>query len=429
MAEKWKSDLFERRRRFLGPAYRLFYDRPLHLVRGRGVWLYDSEGREYLDMYNNVPHVGHCHPRVVSAVAEQMERLNTHTRYLHEHVVEFAERLTATLPDELDVAMFSCTGSEANELALRIARVCTGGRGIIVVDGAYHGNTHELAQISTSYESAADKPVHVEMVPPPDTFRGEYRDSDAGEKYASRILAAIGALRANGVAPAAFVIDTIVSSNGLLTLPSGYLRKAAELIRSAGGLFVADEVQPGLGRTGEQFWGFERDGIVPDLVSVGKPIGNGHPLAATIARRELVEQFAKHDHYFNTFGGNPVSAAAGLAVLEIVKNEDLQDNALTVGNYLSDRLRQLADRFENIGDVRGSGLFIGVDMVRDKTSRRPATQLAAALTNELRNSGVLTHTIGKHQNILKLRPPLVFSMANADYFLDVFVKCIDRVTR
>lgn len=419
--------LIERRRHLLGPAYHLFYDNPVHLVRGEGVWLYDVDGRKYLDMYNNVPHVGHCHPHVVSAVSQQMATLNTHTRYLHDKVLELAERLTATLPDELGVAMFSCTGSEANELALRIARACSGGTGIIVVDNAYHGNTFALAQVSTSYESDENKPVFVETVPPPDTFRGEHQADDAGEKYAALIGLAIEALRANGVKPAAFMIDTIVSSNGVLDVPSGYLGKAAEIIRAAGGLFIADEVQPGFGRTGEHYWGFEKDGFVPDIVTMGKPIGNGHPLAATVTRTDLIEEFAEKTRYFNTFGGNPVSAAAGLAVLDVVRNEKLKQNALSVGAYLVDGLQKLAVRHEIIGDVRGSGLFLGVDLVTDRVSRQPATAEANALVNELRNNGILTNAIGKHANVLKLRPPMVFSTANADHFLGVFAECIDRV--
>ena len=238
------AELLERRQRLLGPAYRLFYDDPVHLVRGDGAWLFDRDGRRYLDMYNNVPHVGHCHPHVVAAIMRQLERLNTHTRYLHENVVDFAERLTSKLPDELGIAMFSCTGSEANELALRIARACTGGTGIIVVDNAYHGNTCTLAPISTSYGSGEDKPANVETVPPPDTFRGEHTGDDAGLRYAEHIESAVDALRARGVQPAAFMIDTIVSSNGVLDVPAGYLKRAAEIVRESGGLFIADAPPP-----------------------------------------------------------------------------------------------------------------------------------------------------------------------------------------
>ena len=410
--------LLERRQRLLGPAYRLFYDNPVHLVRGEGTWLYDSDGERYLDMYNNVPHVGHCHPRVVAAISEQLERLNTHTRYLHENVLNFAERLTSKLPDELSIAMFSCTGSEANELALRIARACTGGTGIVVVDNAYHGNTSTLAPISTSYSSGDSKPDNVETVPPPDAYRGEFRNEDAGLRFAEHIDRAVESLRARGVQPAAFMIDTIVSSNGVLDVPDGYLRRTAEIIREAGALFIADEVQPGFGRTGKTFWGFEPHGFVPDIVTMGKPIGNGHPLAATVTRPDLIERFAERTRYFNTFGGNPVSAAAGTAVLDVIDDEGLQQNAREVGAYLVDGIRELSARHEIIGDVRGAGLFVGVDLVTDRKSRAPATEEAAQMINALREHGVLTSTIGKHANILKLRPPMCLTRDDADYFLD-----------
>ncbi len=419
-------NLIERRRRFLGPAYRLFYDKPVHLVRGEGVWLYDNRGNKYLDLYNNVPHVGHCHPRVVDAISTQMAKLNTHTRYLHEKVLELAERLTSKLPDELGVAMFSCTGSEANELALRIARACSGGTGIIVVDNAYHGNTLALAQVSTSYESDENKPDHVEMVSPPDTYRGEYRDEDSADHFVAEIERAVARLQARGIRPAAFMIDTIVSSNGVLDVPCGYLSKAADIIRKAGGLFIADEVQPGFGRTGRHFWGFEADDFVPDIVTLGKPIGNGHPLAATITRSDLIEEFADKTRYFNTFGGNPVSASAGIAVLDVLEDEGLQENALATGAYLVKGLRSLAERFGSVGDVRGSGLFLGVDLVTDRTTREPATELAHTVVNALREHGVLTNTIGKGANILKLRPPMPFSRANADYFLERFEDALCR---
>ena len=420
MATPRKSDLVEQRRRLLGPAYRLFYDDPVHLVRGEGVWLYDTDGKQYLDMYNNVPHVGHCHPRVVEALTRQIGTLNTHTRYLHETVLEYAARLTALLPDELSVAMFSCTGSEANELALRIARACTDGTGIIVVDNAYHGNTYTLAQVSTSYESDESKPDHVEMVPAPDVFRGAHRGEDATDQYAAHIQRAVDALANRGIKPAAFMIDTIISSNGVLDVPAGYLARAAEIVRAAGGLFIADEVQPGFGRTGKYAWGFEGDDFVPDIVTMGKPMGNGHPLAATVTRTDLVESFAEKTRYFNTFGGNPVSASAGIAVLDVLRDEALQQNALTTGAYLIDGLRALAADHATIGDVRGSGLFLGVDLVTDHAARTPATAFAAAITNDLRNRGVLTNTIGKHANILKLRPPMPFSKSDADIFLERF---------
>ncbi len=409
-----------RRRKLLGPAYRLFYQDPIHIVRGESVWLYDHEGQQYLDMYNNVPHVGHCHPHVVAALTRQIALLNTHTRYLHNNVLDYAERLTGLLPDSLDTAMFSCTGSEANELALRIARTCTGATGIIVTDFAYHGNTKAIYEISTEDIAAADVPDYVVTVPTPDCYRGEFRGDDAGKKYAEYLNDAIALLAQRGLKPAAFIVDTIISSGGVVATPPGYLRRAAEIVRAAGGLFVADEVQPGLGRTGRHCWGFEVDDVVPDIVTMGKPLGNGHPLAATVAKRELVEAFAGHAHYFNTFGGNPVSCAAGLAVLDVVQGENLQQNALDVGLYINAALDSLRERFEAIGDVRGDGLFKSIEFVSDRESRAPAAKLALRVVEELRKRRILTGRIGKDDNILKLRPPMVFSRGHADHFLQSF---------
>jgi len=411
--------LIARRDRLMGSAYRLFYENPIHLVKGEGVWLYDADGRKYLDLYNNVPHVGHCHPHVVEALTKQIRTLNTHTRYLHENVLDYAERLTEKFPDELDVAMFSCTGSEANELALRIARAYTGGTGIIVTEHAYHGNTHAIFQISTEDIPPEEIPDFVIYVPAPDTYRGAYRGDDAGERYAAHIETAIDEFRGRGVKPAAFVVDTIISSSGVVSPPPGYLKKAAEIIRAAGGLFVADEVQPGFGRTGKNFWGFEADEFAPDIATMGKPMGNGQPLAATVTRTEIVARFSQKSDYFNTFGGNPVSCAAGLAVLDVIETENLQQNALEVGQYLIDGLNDLATRHESIGDIRGSGLFLAVDLVNDRETREPATETASRVVNGLRDRGILTGSIGPGDNILKLRPPMVFSKANADYFLGI----------
>jgi 4-aminobutyrate aminotransferase-like enzyme len=407
--------MIERRRKLLGSAYRLFYDEPVHIVRGEGVWLFDADGDRYLDMYNNVPHVGHCHPHVVEAVSKQMATLNTHTRYLHENVIELAERLTEYFPEALDNVMFSCTGSEANELALRIARTVTGGTGVIVTDFAYHGNTKAIYEISTEDIPKEEIPDYVVSVPSPDT----YRDELSAEDYAKQVRDAVETLRERGIKPAAFIVDTIISSDGVVTPPSDYLRNAAVTIHAAGGLFIADEVQPGFGRMGEHFWGYQADDFVPDIVTVGKPMGNGHPVAATIARSELVDEFARHSSYFNTFGGNPVSCAAGLAVLDVIENEGLQENALNTGRYLSDGLAELAVKHEAIGDIRGSGFFKAVELVTDRDSKQADAALAGRVVNGLRQRGVLAGSIGSHDNILKLRPPMVFTRENADHFLGI----------
>ena len=411
------DEMLARRRKLLGSAYRLFYDNPVHIVRGEGVWLYDADGRKYLDMYNNVPHVGHCHPQVVEAICNQAGTLNTHTRYLHDNVLDYAERLTGKFPQELDTAMFCCTGSEANELALRIARSVTGATGVIVTSFAYHGNTRAIYEISTSDIATDEIPDYVAIVPVPDAYRGLYRNDDAGEKYAAHVTEAIDQLKSRGIKPAAFVIDTIVSSGGVVSPPSGYLNKVADIIRNAGAVFIADEVQPGFGRTGHNFWGFEADNFVPDIVTLGKPMGNGHPIAAVVTRHDLVDDFGNRGRYFNTFGGNPVSCAAALAVLDVIKQEDLQQNALDVGQHIIDGLWKLAGMHECIGDVRGSGLFLAVELVADRDKLTPETEFTKRVVNELRNRGVLTGSIGPDNNILKLRSPLVLSKDDADFLL------------
>ena len=418
--------MLDRRKRLLGPAYRLFYDQPINIVRGEGVWLFDQDDKPYLDMYNNVPHVGHCNPRVVEAIRNQVGILNTHTRYLHANVLDYAERLLDRFPGELDVAMFSCTGTEANELALRIARTFTQGTGLIVTEESYHGNSYAIAEISTEDNTPKDRSDYVVTVPAPDMYRGIYRDKDAAQKYANHVELAIQELKKRGIKLAAFIIDTIISSSGVVEVPPGYLKKVAEIVNKAGGVFVADEVQPGFGRTGENFWGFESDRFVPDIVTMGKPMGNGHPMAATVIKRDLIEKFAKKTGYFNTFGGNPVSSAAGMAVLDVIEEENLQENALIVGAYLKKGIKSLSSKYDLIGDVRGKGLFLAVEMIKD-SSRTPATKAASNVVQELKKCGILTNTIGPDENILKLRPPMVFSRENADFFLQHLKKVLNNI--
>jgi 4-aminobutyrate aminotransferase-like enzyme/Ser/Thr protein kinase RdoA (MazF antagonist) len=416
--EKVESDeqLQARRAQRLGPAYRLFYDKPLHIVRGEGVWLYDVAGRAYLDAYNNVPHVGHCHPRIVEALRTQAETLNTHTRYLHETVVDYAERLAA-LASPLGTAMFTCTGSEANDLAVRIARACTGKSGIIATRHAYHGNTVAVAEFSNSYPSAEPASPRVRTVPAPDSYRGPagMNDEQLARVYADHVREAIESLEAQGIGVAAFIVDSMFSSDGIITAPPDYLQLAVSHVRKAGGIFIADEVQAGFGRTGTHFWGFEHFGVVPDLMTLGKSMGNGHPLAAVLARAELVREFGARARYFNTFGGNAVSCTVGLAVLDVLEEERLQENALRVGDYLRTGLRDLAKEFALMGDVRGRGLFCGVELVNE---REPATKGAGQIVNALRDKGVLVVATGPRSNVLKIRPPMVFSTANADQLLE-----------
>ncbi len=419
--------LLNRRKTVLGSAYRLFYNEPVHIVRGEGVWLFDSRGRRYLDLYNNVPHVGHCHPKVVEAICQQAQSLNTHTRYLHENVIEYAEALLARFPDALDSTLFCCTGSEANDLALRMARQVTGGEGVIVTSFAYHGNTRSIYEISTSDIPEAQRPAHVATIPVPDAYRGLYTGDDAGSRYAAHVLQAIEELRARGIRPAALIIDTIASSGGVVELPVGFLNQAVKHVRDAGGLFIADEVQPGFGRTGKHFWGFEAAETVPDIVTLGKPMGNGHPLAGVITRSEFADVFGRNGRYFNTFGGNPVSTAAGLAVLKVLEEERLQQNALEVGAYLRDRLESLAEQEVLIGDVRGTGLFIALELVNDRADKTPATKKAAQLVNLLKGQGVLTGAIGPDANILKLRSPMTLSTEDVDFFMVQLERCLETL--
>lgn len=405
--------LIARRERALGPAYRLFYREPLHLVRGEGVWLWDKAGKRYLDCYNNVASVGHCHPRVVAAIAEQIGVLNTHTRYLHDGVVAYAERLLATMPGELGHVMFTCTGSEANDLALRITRSHLRREGVIVTRLAYHGLTEAVSELSPSLGEFVHRGARVRLIPAPDSLN--MPPAEQGARLAADLGEAIAAMRRDGIEPAAFIVDTVFSSDGLYPDPAGFLKPAVELIRAEGGIFIADEVQPGFGRTGEAFWGFQRHGIVPEMVTMGKPMGNGFPLSGVTMRPELVAEFGSKARYFNTFGGNPVAAAAGMAVLDVIEDEGLQDNSRDVGAFLKDGLLDLATRDDGITQVRGAGLFLAVDMMRDG---RPDAERAAFVVNHLRQNGVLISATGPGANILKIRPPLVLQRAEAQIFLD-----------
>jgi len=418
------ADMLARRARLLGPAYRLFYEQPFQPVRGEGVWLYDAAGQPYLDAYNNVVCVGHAHPQVVEAIARQAATLNTHTRYLHDGILDYAERLLATMPPELGHATFTCTGSEANDLAMRIATAHTGGAGLIVTRFAYHGVTSAIACASPSLGQFVQLGAHVRLVDAPSGG-----DAGAGRRFAEGVRAAIADLRAHGIAPAALMVDTVFSSDGVFTGPTGLLREAVEAIRAAGGVFIADEVQPGFGRTGETFWGFQRHGVVPDIVTMGKPMGNGHPVAGLAVKPEVMQAFGKACRYFNTFGGNPVSMAAASAVLDVIEQQDLQRNALEVGTYLRERLTALAQRHALVGEVRGAGLFLGVELVTDRAARTPATAQAARVVNGLRARQVLLSATGEHANILKIRPPLVFTREHADLLVQRLDEVLTAVTR
>ncbi len=401
-------DLIARRERALGPAYRLFYRHPVELVRGSGARVWDADGREYLDLYNNVPSVGHAHPRVVAAVARQMAELNTHTRYLHEAIVAYAEDLLATLPAEVDRVMFVCTGSEANDLALRVGRAYSGGAAYIATREAYHGNTALVSAHSPSLSNVEAMDPALRVIDPPDTYR-HGSSAAAAAAFLASVERAVADIEASGDGLAGLIADSSFSSDGVFTGEPGMIAAAVDLVRARGGVFIADEVQPGFARTGEAFWGFARHGVVPDLVTTGKPMGNGFPVAALAARHEVLEAFSAARPYFNTFGGNPVAIAAAQAVLDVIRDEGLQERALVTGERLREALRALTEKHPSIGDVRGAGLYTGLELVTDRESRQPATGLALEVIEELRERRVLTSVCGPASNVLKLRPPLALA--------------------
>jgi 4-aminobutyrate aminotransferase-like enzyme len=416
--------LLERRERLLGPGNPLFYDEPVHLVRGEGVWLYDADGKRYLDCYNNVPCVGHCHPRVVEALCAQAGTLNTHTRYLHGNILDYAENLLAKFDPTLDRVAIACTGSEANDLALRIARVNTGGEGFICTNATYHGNTTAVSQLNSIFEPVGGYGDHIRMVPWPDAYRSlDGLEGDAlADAYADTVRDAIEDFRKAGIGFAGMLICPIFANEGLPNVPAGYMEKAVGHVREAGGLYIADEVQAGFGRTG-RWWGYEQSGVVPDIVTLGKPMGGGHPISGVVARGELLDNYRRHEMYFNTFGGNPVSCAVAMAVLDVIDDEGLVENAAEVGEYVLQGFKDLQSRHEMIGDVRGSGLFFGMDLVSDRETKAPAADEARRIVNGMRDKGILMSKIGEHDNVLKLRPPLCFSRENAD----VLIETLDQV--
>jgi 4-aminobutyrate aminotransferase-like enzyme/Ser/Thr protein kinase RdoA (MazF antagonist) len=418
------AETLDRRDSSLGKSLSVSYHRPLKIVRGWMQYLYDETGRAYLDVYNNVPLVGHSHPRVVQAASAQLALLNTNTRYLHDNVNRYAERLTRLLPDPLRVCFFVNSGSEANELALRLARTHTSREDVIVLDHAYHGHTTTLIDISPykfNGPGGSGRKPWVHVAPLPDDYRGPYRrdDANAGANYARHVTEILQQACASGCQIACFIAETLPSVGGQIVFPPGYLAEVYRHVRGAGAVCIADEVQVGFGRLGSHFWGFETQSVVPDIVVLGKPVGNGFPLAAVITTREIASSFANGMEFFSTFGGNPVACAAGLAVLDVLEEQSLQANALRVGSYLKDRLLSLQESHPIIGDVRGSGLFLGVDLVLDRETRAPAAKQAHYIVDRLRDSGVLAGTDGPHHNVLKLRPPLIFSKADADLFVNV----------
>jgi 4-aminobutyrate aminotransferase-like enzyme/Ser/Thr protein kinase RdoA (MazF antagonist)/murein DD-endopeptidase MepM/ murein hydrolase activator NlpD len=417
-----KQEILELRKSYIGRNLSISYDNPLKIVKGEAQYLFSDDGQVYVDGVNNVSHVGHCHPEVVAAGQRQMAVLNTNTRYLHDNIIEYAQRLLSTFPEPLSVCFFVCTGSEANELAFRLARTYTNRRDIISLDGSYHGNTNLLIDVSPyKHDGPGGKgaPAGVETVVMPDGYRGPHKgdSKETAVAYAAYVKAAVERMAAEGRGVSAFICESILGCGGQVVLPDNYMQVAFEHVRAAGGVCIADEVQVGFGRPGSHFWAFESQGCVPDIVTVGKPIGNGHPMAAVVTTPEIADVFANGMEYFNTFGGNPVSCAIGMAVLDVIEKEGLQENSKKVGKHLLDGFSLLMEKVPLIGSVRGLGLFLGVELVKNRDTLDPAPEHAGHIVNRMREHGFLMSTDGPLHNVLKLKPPLVFSKQNADDLL------------
>ncbi|MDR5652038.1 aspartate aminotransferase family protein [Ruixingdingia sedimenti] len=411
------SPAVRRRLANLGSASVLFYRNPIEMVSAEGAWMIARDGQRYLDMYNNVPVVGHGHPEVIEAVTRQMRQLNTHTRYVVGVVDDYIEALKATLPAGLDNVVLTCSGSEANDLAMRLARRVSGGQGIIVTENAYHGNTAIVTEVSPAAIRNTALAEHVVTVPAPS--RENFGDDIAGG-FAGAVEAAIRQLRRRGIAPAALLVDTIFSSDGVHADPAGFLVPAVAAMRKAGGLFIADEVQPGFGRTGEAFWAVQRHGIEPDILTMGKPMGNGFPMAAMATHPEYLDAYCDDYGYFNTFGGNPVAAAAGHATLRVIQREGLMENARDIGARLRAELRAIADRSPCLAAVRGTGLFIGIDVCEPDRPRTPAPERTLRILEALQGRNILTGSAGKFGATIRVRPPLCITRDQADIFIDTF---------
>ena len=417
--------LIERRSALLGPSYRLQYSRPVHPVRAKGTRLWDASGEELLDAYNNVPCVGHANERVVRAMSEQLGMINTNTRYLQDEVVAYAEALLSTFHPALNRAMFVCTGSEANDLAVRVARQVTGQTGIIASQFAYHGNTALVSSFSPASGPGTILDRDVRLVPAPDSYR--MQGVDLGAWFAAQVQAQIDDLASRGVGLAAFIVDGLFSTDGIHPADNGVLQQAADVVRRAGGLVILDEVQSGFGRTGDHLWGYERFGVLPDMVTMGKPMANGLPVAAVVAQWDLFEDFGERVPYFNTFGGGNACIAAAHEVLNIVRDTDLLSNVASQGRRLRDEMARLLARSERRTDVRGAGLYIGVEFSRRDAQLTPDPAVTSAVVDGMREKGVLISAAGPNGNVLKIRPPLVFDDADADRFLSSFEHVVRSV--
>jgi len=417
------------RDQYIGPSFSLSYHEPLHIVKGKGQYLYASDGKQYLDAVNNISHVGHCHPRVLAALDEQNRLLNTNTRYIHDNIVNYAEELTKKLPAKLDVCYFTNSGSESNDLALRMARNYTGSNQKIVIAGAYHGHTKATIEVSPykfDGPGGAGSPDFVHQIPMPDPYRGKYRSNagDIGLKYADCVQQILDALHDDNKQVSAFIAEAILGCGGQIFFPEGFLAAASTKVQQAGGLYIADEVQIGFGRVGSHFWGFESENAKPDIVTMGKPMGNGHPISAVVTTKEIADTFDNGMEYFNSLGGNPVSCAVGRAVLQVIEEEKLQANAFRVGAYLMDQLNDLKQKHNIIGDVRGRGLFLGLELIKDHEKLTPASDEAEKLVNDMKEHGILISTDGPDHNVLKIKPPMVFTNDNADQLVETLNKLL-----
>lgn len=420
--------LLQRRRNVLSANYFHHYDEPLHAVRAQGVQVWDKCGRLYLDCYNNVPSVGHCHPHVLGELTRQASLINSHSRYLDENIVRYAERLLATLPPEIDTCVFVCSGTEANALAYDIARVVTGKAGVLVSDGSYHGNALAVSDFSLFEGKHLDANCFVRSVPVPseNELNTGCKSETLGYKAAIQATATVESLAGSQHGLAMLIIDPIFDAPGIFTAPEGYLRELSKTVRSAGGLVVIDEVQSGLTRLGDNMWGFMDSGIVPDIVTMGKPMGGGYPMAVVAGKREIISAFARNRHYFNTFGGTPVAGAVGNAVLDVIEENEILENVSVVGAALKAGLLEFENTFQCLDPVRGKGLFLGIPVITDKVTRRPDRTTAVRLVNQMKRRGVLISACGKSGNVLKVRPPLIFSKENANQFLETIHYCLEK---
>ena len=422
--------MMAQRARLFGPNNAHFYDDPIHFVRGEGVWLFDHTGRRYLDCYNNVAHVGHCHPRVVDAITRQTGLLTTHSRYLHENVLEYAERLLMTFDRSLGTMLYTCTGSEANDVALRMAQSVTGNKGLIVTDFNYHGNTSLVMDLATLLPHDDGARPYVRTIPAPDSYhldKGVKTKEQMGANVIRHLDAAIASLNSEGHGVAAILICPLFANEGFPDLPDGFAAQIARKVRKAGGVVIADEVQSGFGRSGTAMWGHQHSGFLPDIVTLGKPMGNGYPIGGVVCREDVMHNFRSKNMYFNTFGANPVAAAAALAVLDVIEDERLVENAARVGAYSKKKFRKLRKRFRAIGDVRGSGLFFGGEFVKSRKTREADGKLAKRAMNQMRQEGVVMGLIGRKNNLLKIRPPMPFSKSNADHLFGTLERVLERL--